>query len=984
MYPKVYHFLLVCLLWGIGQFAFAQMTISGKITDAKTGEALIGATITEQGTTNAAITDFDGKYSLTVKNTIGAIVVTYAGYAEMVVPVTRTGTFDVALKEITTELEAIQVTTGRRRERVMDAPNAISVIEQKAIKNQIVATPTDYLRDASGVDVIKTGIVGANIAVRGFNNIFSGGLLSLVDGRVTALPSLRVNTQYMISSNPGDIQRIEVLKGPASAMYGPNSANGVVHFITESPLDMPERFRTTISVAGGLRSKLDTVLIYTPGATDNLSDDGGKWAYATSLRHAGKLMDKKDGLKIGYKISGKWFEGNEWVYKDPFEPANIVKGKQTADGRVIFLSDGTERLQTEVLADPALLALVDSVPNNRNTQNNIYNGDARIDFRFNKHTELIFSGGVNSATGVELTGLGAAQATDWKYIYGQVRFIHRNWYAQAYINNSNSGETYLLRDGNSLIDKSNFISAQLQHSSQFMKEKLKLIYGIDALLTRPGTKGSINGRNEDSDNINEFGAYLQADYKISEKLNILAALRGDKHSFVDDPFFSPRAAITYKPSPKHAIRATYNRAFSSPSALNLSLDILSGRLPTGIDVRGVGNRGGFYFQRDDAGLPQYRTPFAPLAGGTTDQYYSLGNMNINNVTYGIAVDLLADGLKAISSQFGIDPTIVDGIITNIIPTQLTGSVPNVLRTFTTIPSNPFGDVEDPSTVVDIAPIKNSPTQTIELGYKGLIKDRLAVTLDVYKTDITDFVTALAVRTPNVFLDPTAVAADIQAEIAANMADPANGLYKVIVTAVLDTAETIQGIYVGGNNDGDATEELVRLISTAAGRIPFGTVSPTNQNDPAMLLVYSNFGDVTVYGAEMGLNYYITDGFKVGTTLAFVSDDEFETEGRTVSLNASPLKIGLSADYRLDKIGLDLGLRYRWQKGFNANSGVYAGRVHDISLLDLNIGYALPFSKNTQISLSMQNVLDKQQQMFVGAPRLGRFTLLQIAHTFSSK
>ncbi len=983
MYQKFYHLFFAFLLMGMAQIAWAQTNISGKVTDAANGEALIGATVTEQGTQNATVTDYDGNYSLTVKGT--AITISYAGYTTQTLSVAGAGTYNVSLKSTTTELEAVQVTSGRRVERVLDAPNSISVIEQKYIKNQVVATPTDYLANASGVDIIKTGIMGANVAVRGFNNIFSGGLLSLVDSRITAVPSLRVNTQYMISTSPGDIQRIEVLKGPASAMYGPNSANGVVHFITESPLDMPERFKTTISLGGGLRAKLDTVLIYTPGAANNLTDDGDKWVYTGAIRHVGKLLDKEDGLKIGYKVSAKYFEGNDWIYRDPFEPTKIVKGKQTANGRVIFLKDGTERLETEVKADSLLMTLVDSIDNKRNTRNNVYNFDTRLDFRFNKRTQLIFAGGVNSATGVELTGLGAAQAKDWKYSYGQVRFMHRNLFAQFYINNSNSGQTFLLRDGNLITDNSNFMSGQIQNSNTLAKEKLKLIYGIDALLTRPNTKGTINGRNEDSDNIDEFGAYVQADYNIwKDKLNLLAAVRGDKHSFVEQVFISPRAALTYKPTPKHAFRATYNRAFSSPSALNISLDILSGRLPTGIDVRGTGNRNGFYFQRDDAGLPQYRTPFAPLVGGTTSQYYSLGDMSINNATYDIAVNALANGLKGISANFGIDPSVVDGIVASLIPANLSGTVGNLLRTFTTDPSDPFGDPENPSTVVDIAPIKNSATQTIELGYKGIIKDKLAVTFDVYRTDITDFVTPLVVKTPNVFLNGADVATNIQAEVAANMANPANIVYNTIVTAILDTAETIQGIYVGGNHDGNATEELVRLIASAAGQVPFGTVSPTNQNDPAMLLVYSNFGDVTVYGAELGLNYYIANDFKVGSTVAWVSNDEFETEGRTVSLNASPLKIGASADYRWEKAGLDVGLRYRWQQGFDANSGVYVGRVNDISLLDLSLGYALPFSKNTQVSLSMQNVLNKQQQMFIGAPRLGRFTMLQISHTFGSK
>jgi len=973
------------------QGVYAQdRQVSGTITDDETGEPLIGVNIVVKGTTTGTVSDFDGNYELKVP-TGATLVYTFVGYDPLEMTVSTSGRMDVKLKATTFELNATTVTAGRRKERTLDAPASISVIEQKEIKNAIVTTPSDYVQNASGVDVVKTGMMSANIVVRGFNNIFSGSLLSLVDNRITAVPSLRVNTQYMISTNPGDIQRIEVLKGPASAMYGPNSANGVVHIITESPLDMKSRFRTTVSLAGGLRSKVDEVPIYdaaNPGV--NVEDNGDKFAYMGSLRHAANLTKGKNKkVEVGYKISGKYFLGNEWRYRDPFEPLRVARSRQSAEGNKVFLTDGTEMLETEVLA---LLSdtitsndvLVDSLDNARPLESKIYNMEGRLDFRFNKKAELIFTGGVNSASGVELTGLGAGRADDWRYMFGQVRFIWKDLFAQVYLNASDAGGTYLLRDGNQIVDKSKFITSQIQHTSTLADDRLKLIYGFDALLTRPNTESTINGRNENDDNINEFGAYLQGDFKINEKFNILAALRADKHTFVEDIFLSPRAAFIYKPNYNQTLRLTYNRAFSSPSALNTSLDILSGSFPTGIDVRGSGNRNGFQFSYNDAGLPQYRSPFAALIGQNVSTYYNLGDNTMNNVVYNIAVGLLGDGLKQVieDRNLPIPPAAVDSIIANILPSGV-ANVENLLRMFSGDASAPFGGVLDPASVKDFPAVKNSVTQTIELGYKGIINNRLALTVDVYNTRITDFVTPVVTRTPTVFLDGASVAAAVAAEITANMNDPANVGYRALVTAALDTAQVVQGITVNGNSNGDGTEELITLISAACAQIPFGTVAPTFTNDPSVLLTYSNFGDVSLFGAEIGASYFINDNFKVGANYARVSDDEFETDGITIALNAPKTKVGLSANYTWPKAGLDVGVRYRWQQSFPVNSGVYSGVVDDLEFLDLNVGYALPFSKNTQIALSMQNVLDNQQQMFVGAPALGRFTMLQISHTFDS-
>jgi iron complex outermembrane receptor protein len=135
----------------------------------------------------------------------------------------------------------------------------------------------------SGVDVITSGVQSTNVVVRGFNNIFSGALHTLTDYRVAGVPSLRVNFMHFIPQTDDDISRMEVVLGPGSALYGPNTANGVLHILTKSPLDEPG---TSISLAGGERS-----------------------LFHGSFRTAQRVSDK-----FGFKVSGQW--GVRWLFPD--------------------------------------------------------------------------------------------------------------------------------------------------------------------------------------------------------------------------------------------------------------------------------------------------------------------------------------------------------------------------------------------------------------------------------------------------------------------------------------------------------------------------------------------------------------------------------------------------------------------------------------------------------------------------------------------
>jgi iron complex outermembrane receptor protein len=140
--------------------------------------------------------------------------------------------------------------------------------------------------------VQQGGIAQSNIVARGFNNAFYGSMLMLQDYRFAGVPSLRVNVPFLFTGTNEDIERMEVLLGPASALYGPNSANGVLHVITKSPFNSQG---TTVSIDGGERSIL-----------------------RAGLRHAGAT-----GEKFAYKLSGELMRGNDWEYRDPAEPVTF-------------------------------------------------------------------------------------------------------------------------------------------------------------------------------------------------------------------------------------------------------------------------------------------------------------------------------------------------------------------------------------------------------------------------------------------------------------------------------------------------------------------------------------------------------------------------------------------------------------------------------------------------------------------------------------
>ncbi len=676
--------------------------IAGTVTQASSSAPVAGAhvrIVSAAGVETMAVSGVDGSYRV-AGLAPGSYLVSARGIGFRESPAIRldvvadqTVQHTIELSGNAPALQEIVISASRAPEKIIDAPASVHLVGREEIETRPSLSPTDHLRAVPGVDIIKGGLVQANIAARGFNGAFSGSLLMLQDNRFATVPSLRVNVPFLLTSTNEDIERIEVVLGPAAALYGPGSANGVLHVITKSPFNSQ--------------------------GTSLTLDVGERATRRGAIRHAGTVGDA-----FGYKVSFEKMTGNEWRFADAAEPASVPRPPTAGAARVL-------------------------TPIARDFDVNRTAGEARIDIRPAPNTELIGSYGfADIGSALELTSAsGVAQVRNWKYQHFQTRFRSNRFFVQAFLNLSDSGNedsldtrgTFLLRTGAPIVDRSNLFATQFQHSFESSRG-FRLIYGGDLIQTNPKTAGTVHGRNEATDKVSESGAYVHATQKLWERFELLGALRVDNHSKLEGNFLSPRAALVFKPTETQNVRLTYNRAFNNPPTFQFSIDLPQARLGTlPYMIRVRGNENGYMFRRDCTGGTGglcMKSPFTPAAAGGEARFLPAS-----------AASMWRAAITALTPQ--LPPSLVP-LLLSLNPTN--AQIGTNLRTFN-VATRGFDNTQslDPSVVTDLDPLKVTRNEVIELGYKGALTNRLSMGLDLWFQKRFDVRTA-TLATPNVFLD----------------------------------------------------------------------------------------------------------------------------------------------------------------------------------------------------------------------------------------
>ena len=223
----------------IFQLSFSQTRINGKVT-TQNNQPLSGANVIISGTTIGTSTHFDGNFNLTTNTSIPlTLEVSYIGYKSQLIVVENTDALLIQLEE-DSYFDEVIVSGSRRSEKLQEAPAAVSVITRENINASGGSiAPIRALINTPGVELQQQTGQRINIALRGSSGIFSTGVFPMLDYRSLISPGLEYFDSQNSPINNIDLERIEVVLGPASALYGPDVTTGVVHFISKNPFEHP-------------------------------------------------------------------------------------------------------------------------------------------------------------------------------------------------------------------------------------------------------------------------------------------------------------------------------------------------------------------------------------------------------------------------------------------------------------------------------------------------------------------------------------------------------------------------------------------------------------------------------------------------------------------------------------------------------------------------------------------------------------------------
>lgn len=208
---------------------YQQVTVTGRITDAETGDPMAGVNIFEKGTNNGTISDLEGKYSLAIEDQDATLVYSFIGYLRQEVKYAGQGEINIVLNFDTQSLDEV-VVIGYGTQRAKDLTGSISVVSVEDMKQSNFPTIEKALQGrASGVYISQTsGDPGSAVSVkiRGIGSINrSSEPLFIVDD---------VPTGGLNGLTPEDIKSVQILKdASATAIFGARGANGVVIITTK-------------------------------------------------------------------------------------------------------------------------------------------------------------------------------------------------------------------------------------------------------------------------------------------------------------------------------------------------------------------------------------------------------------------------------------------------------------------------------------------------------------------------------------------------------------------------------------------------------------------------------------------------------------------------------------------------------------------------------------------------------------------------------
>ena len=535
--------LLLILLWPATGSAQTG-SIHGSVVD-QTALVLPGATVTLRGNgvPRTAYSDEQGTFELAgVAPGTYTLRVSLAGFSDATVEDVTVSGAPLALSPVALQLasfgDTVVVTASRHAGRLIDAPVSTSVITTATLDTTPAQNYGDLLRAIPGLNVIQLSARDVQVTSRSPGNTLTNSQLVLVDGRSAYLDFFGLVLWDLLPTNFDDVEQIEVVRGPASAVWGANAMTGAVNIITKPP-----------------RESVGTTVTFSGGYVDRYAGSGVGLG-AGPLFGANATATRAPSDRLAYRVSAGYFTSDAFarptgripVIDDPRQPG------QTVGGALYPLDSGTTAFGTGFA--------------NRGTSQPKF--DVRVDQELSDAT-LTYAGGVAGTEGLVHSGIGPFDIQRGSYLgYGKVTYTRGDLRLQFFTNILDGQAPNLL-----LPDPATGRPLQLDFKTQtydgeighavVLGNRHRLSYG-----------GNVRQNNFDvplaplGEDRLEVGGYLQ-DEIFWDRFRLVLGARVDKFGHLSNPKVSPRIAFLVKPAEDHSITLSYNRAFRAPSVINNAL-----------------------------------------------------------------------------------------------------------------------------------------------------------------------------------------------------------------------------------------------------------------------------------------------------------------------------------------------------------------------------------------------------------------------------
>ncbi|OGU77445.1 MAG: hypothetical protein A2V93_09675 [Ignavibacteria bacterium RBG_16_34_14] len=514
-------FLLIILF---SQFFISAQTgsITGKITDAETGEELFFVNILLNNTTIGTASNEEGNYRIdNIYPGEYEVLVSTVGYHSQnrIINIIegRTTLQDFLLTKEAVEFgEVLVYGASLKRERITEAPSSITVIGAEEIRrNSGHSQLARLLENSTGVDITQSGLFDFNINVRGFNSSLNRRLLILLDGRDLGTAFLGATEWNALSTPLEDLGRIELIRGPGSALYGANAYNGVINISSIPPKQNPG---TRITLGGGENNSI----------RGDIKNSGilGNWSYRINLG--------------GY------------------QGETLAKSRKNKNFEYPGLDPNLNNEKIDLNTDPI---------------RSIY-GSGRLDYEFDDSGIFTFEGGYTQVENeIIVTGIGRVQVQKASRPWGRINYNGHGFNVLFWSNGRfNIKPEKSLATGLNLIQDAFINHGEVQYSFYTLEQKLFLVFGVSHRMVNIDTQETLmlEKRND-----NTSGIFSQVEYAITKDLKAVLAARWDR-STLHNNRISPKAAIVWNPFTNQSFRVTYNQAFQPA---NYSEQFLNVRRP---------------------------------------------------------------------------------------------------------------------------------------------------------------------------------------------------------------------------------------------------------------------------------------------------------------------------------------------------------------------------------------------------------------------